>query len=203
MNNRPVCPNCDFLQVRCLCEHLCSINNQTKLIILQHPSEKKHPLNTVKLMKLCFKNIQIFVGENFTEHEELNLIIERNLKYVGLVYPDQNITSNAEKTDIRILILLDGTWKKTFKIYSLSKNLHSLPKISFLENVSSNYRIRSSSKSNTLSTLEAANLALELIEPSLKTYELNNLFDKMINFQIEKMGPEIFQKNYAKKKGSD
>jgi DTW domain-containing protein YfiP len=203
LNKRPVCPHCDFLKVRCLCEHLCSINNQTKLIILQHPSEKKHPLNTVKLMKLCFKNIQIFVGENFSQHKELNLIIEKNSKYIALVYPDQNINTNKEKADIRILILLDGTWKKTFKIYSLSTNLHTLPKISFLENVSSNYRIRSSSKSNTLSTLEAANLALKLIEPSLKTSELNNLFDKMINFQIEKMGPEIFQKNYDKKKGSD
>jgi len=154
-------------------------------------------------MKLCFKNIQIFVGENFSQHKELNLIIEKNSKYIALVYPDQNINTNKKKADIRILILLDGTWKKTFKIYSLSTNLHTLPKISFLENVSSNYRIRSSSKSNTLSTLEAANLALKLIEPSLKTSELNNLFDKMINFQIEKMGPEIFQKNYDKKKGSD
>ncbi len=105
--------------------------------------------------------------------------------------------------DIKVLILLDGTWKKTYKIFSLSKNLHTLPRITFQENASSKYRIRSTSKKNAVSTLEAANLALKLIEPTLKTNALNNLFEKMIDFQIEKMGQDTFQKNYGKKKGSD
>jgi DTW domain-containing protein YfiP len=78
-----------------------------------------------------------------------------------------------------------------------------LPRITFQENASSKYRIRSTSKKNAVSTLEAANLALKLIEPTLKTNALNNLFEKMIDFQIEKMGQDIFQKNYGKKKGSD
>ena len=203
MNKRPICPNCEFLKIRCLCSHKSIIDNKTQLIILQHPNEQKHPLNTVKLMKMCFINILILTGEDFTNDEELNLIIEKNLNSIALVYPDQDCSSKKEMKDIKVLILLDGTWKKTYKIFSLSKNLHTLPRITFQENASSKYRIRSTSKKNAVSTLEAANLALKLIEPTLKTNALNNLFEKMIDFQIEKMGQDIFQKNYGKKKGSD
>jgi DTW domain-containing protein YfiP len=154
-------------------------------------------------MKLCFKNITIFIGEDFTNHDELNLIIENNLDQIALLYPEEHTNKKHESSKLKTLIILDGTWRKTFKIFSLSSNLHTLPRVSFKENFESLYRIRNSTKRNSLSTLEATNLALKEIEPSLETGTLNHLFIKMINFQIEKMGDEIFHKNYSKKKGSD
>ena len=204
MNKRSTCPNCTFIKARCLCSYLTEINNRTRIIVLQHPSEKKHALNSVKLMSLCFNNIQIFTGENFSLHQEINDEINNNFSHVALLYPEQSPSAfKREPSDIRLLIVIDGTWKKAFKIYSLSVNLHSLPKISFFDKIKSSYRIRSSSKTNSLSSLEATNKALEKIEPDLDTKALTKLFEKMIDFQIEKMGEEIFTKNYDKKKGSD
>jgi DTW domain-containing protein YfiP len=94
------------------------------------------------------------------------------------------------------LILLDGTWKKAKKIFFSSTLLHSLPAFSLTPSKKSEYKIRSSQFEESLSTLEASTLALNILEPTLNCESLEYAFKKMIDFQIEKMGAETFEKNY-------
>lgn len=202
MNKRPICPNCDFILSRCICESLSSIDNQTELIILQYPSEKKHALNTVRLMIKSFKKISVFSGENFNDSEEFKNIITFN--QVALIFPsehsktlDDKIINNSKTTH---LILIDGPWKKAKKIYFSSNILHNLPCYKLNPSEKSKYIIRSSKFEDSLSTLEASIEALKIIEPVLDTSSLEKSFLKMINDQIEKMGSEILEKNYSKKK---
>lgn len=205
MSKREVCSDCGFILVRCLCESLESINNETELIILQHHSETKHALNTVTLMKKSFQKIHVLVGEDFSHQSTLNSLIGQNADSIALLFPNE--ASSLLKTDqpekkITHLILIDGTWKKAHKIFMLSKNLHSLPSFKLELTEPGLYQIRSSKLEHSLSTLEASIQALKILENKLDTTSLKKSFVKMIEFQIEKMGAETFSKNYQKKSGS-
>ncbi len=205
MNKRAICPDCEYILSRCLCSFISPILNQIELIILQHPSETKHALNTVKLMKKSFHKIKVFVGENFNDDQNLKKILEDKNVNSALIFPNEKATllTTEEKSKITHLILIDGSWNKAKKIFFSSTILHSLPSFSLNPNKESNYRIRSSKFEDSLSTLEASTLALSILEPELETNGIENAFVKMIDFQIEKMGEEIYRSNYLKKKSGD
>ena len=201
--SRSFCNECDFLKSRCLCDTLKSISNKIHLIVLQHPTETKHPLNTVRIMKKSFNEITVINGEDFTSDLRLNTLLCDPNNSVALLYPKDDSTLLGE-TFLPItpthLILIDGTWRKAKKIYMLSRNLHTLPSIRLAPVETSEYKIRKAPSSDSLSTLEAAVSALEVLEPKLDTKAATNSFKKMIDTQIEKMGRVVYQANYLDKK---
>ncbi len=201
--SRAFCPECEFLKTRCLCSVLKTLNNHLHLIVLQHPSEQKHPLNTVRIMKKSFAKMSLFIGEDFSQHEALNDLIAHPENNCALLYPEMNshiLNSDSKTLKISHLIILDGTWRKAKKIYSLSQNLHELSKLRLIPEATSDYRIRKTPNENALSTLEAAALALKYLEPKLDTHTLLESFHSMIDYQIKRMGREIYQSNYLDKK---
>lgn len=203
MPKRPECQKCGFILARCLCETLRPIANATHLIILQHPSESAHALGTVALMTKSFLNITLFIGEDFSEHQELNELIELHHKTLALIYPtdDCEVLKNDSTTPLSHplthLLFIDGTWKKARKIFQLSKNLHALKSFKLESTSRGLYQIRSTTIEHGFSTLEASLLALNILEKNLDTSSLLQSFKKMIDFQIEKMGEETFRKNYG------
>ncbi len=190
---------------RCLCEYLKPVNNSTQIIILQHPKESKHPLNTVKILTKSLVKIIIFSGEDFSQHQELNLILDNSENKVVLLFPeiDRQVKTSLDVATTTHLVLIDGPWRKAKKIYFLSRNLHSLQRLSLENSKISNYRIRQSHQKNGLSSLEASLEALKLIEPNLNTNSLELAFQKMIDFQIDKMGQAVFNANYIQKKSEE
>lgn len=206
--SRAFCNECDFLKSRCLCDWLQLENNSTHLVILQHPSETKHPLNTVRIMKKSFKNLSVFIGEDFSHDHRLNEILAHPKNSPALLYPgaesrvlgQSSSLSSSNENKITHLILIDGTWRKAKKIYLSSLNLQTLPALKLEETPASNYKIRQTSLSHALSTLEASVYALKLIEPKLDSSFALSAFEQMVEMQIEKMGREIYQNNYLNKK---
>lgn len=200
---RPQCPKCDFILERCLCAELRPIPNKTELIILQHPSEKSHALNTVKVMTKSFERLRLYIGENFDNERELTKLIKN--EKVALLFPEVNasILTSGTSAPFTHLILIDGSWRKAKKIFYSSSILHHLPRLSIKAEIKSQYRIRQSSFKNSLSTLEAATQALSVFEPELNCESALNAFNRMIDFQIEKMGRDVFEKNYQKKMGDE
>lgn len=201
--SRSFCPDCDFLKSRCLCDTLKVIPNNVHLIVLQHPTESKHPLNTVRIMKKSFKEMTVLVGEDFTSDLKLNTLLCDPKNECALLYPGDEATvlnADAPKKEITHLILLDGTWRKAKKIFMLSHNLHTLPSIKLAPETTSDYRIRKAPSDQSLSTLEASTMALQYLEPTLDTSAAILSFQKMVDFQIKKMGREIYQTNYLDKK---
>lgn len=195
---RAVCDRCQFILERCLCDQISPVFNKTSLIILQHPGEKKHALNTVKLMKKIFQQIHVFSGELFADDEKLHSLLESKKTALLFPGPDSQLLESSA-SDITQVILLDGTWKKAKKIYYLNPFLQSLPKMALKKETPSLYRIRQSSLEGGLSTLEAAVCALAVLEPELDCSSATNAFKSMIDFQIEKMGQTIFESHYKKK----
>ena len=201
------CLQCLKTKKACICEWITPISTEVELIILQHPTEAKRPLGTAKILSLSLVNCRIFIGENFTDHTELNTLLADEQYQHQVLFLDSSSqaissSSNQAKQKQRV-ILLDGTWKKAYKMWQLSTNLHSLPKVHLDTELSGNYRVRKAPKDNALSTAEAGYHVLSQLDgESGATKELDKFgsiltaFDNMIEFHISQMPEGVYQKNY-------
>lgn len=198
------CEQCGKAKKACICSWIQAIDAKTELWILQHPSEVKRAIGTARILTLSLPNARLWVGEDFSLHDELNALLYDMRRDVYLVYPGEGslpvsqLVARPQSTDkIRTLILLDGTWKKAYKMWQLSTNLHALPTVN-LDNVEQgNYRIRKSPKELGVSTVEAGYLALTALEGNSEKFTpLIDAFNQMIEYQIQQMPEGIFEKNY-------
>lgn len=170
---------------------------------MQHPSEVKRAIGTARILSLSLPNSRLWVGEDFSQHDELNQALAQTDRDIYVVYPGEGsvalseIATQSACQRKKVIILLDGTWKKAYKMWQLSTNLHHLPLVS-LDNVDmGNYRIRKSPKEQGVSTVEAGFLALSVLESAQTDLQpLLDTFDAMINFQIAQMPSGVFEKNY-------
>ncbi|WP_434359521.1 DTW domain-containing protein [Parasalinivibrio latis] len=197
------CPHCGKAKKACICQWITPVSNDIPVIVLQHPDEVSQPLGTARILNLSLEHCYLLVGEDFSQNEELEALLEKPEINWHLLYPADHATPAGElhitegrKTG---LILLDGTWRKAYKMFQLSTSLHPLPCISLGGIAPSNYRIRKSPKAEGLSTVEAACLALgELSGKPQDYYPMLETFNKMIDFQINQMPPGVYERHYGK-----
>lgn len=162
-------------------------------------------MGTARILSLSLENSVTFIGEDFSEHEELNLLLsDPNYQY-AILYPGESSVSveqlsesslNGTDKPKRRIILLDGTWKKAFKMWQVSSNLQQLVTVHLPKDLKGNYRIRKAPSENSLSTVEAGYHLLSLLQPHHEFAPLLSAFDRMIQFQIDQMPPGVFEKNY-------
>lgn len=192
-----------------MCAEIVQVTTDVNLIVLQHPKESKHPLNTANLAALCIPKIEIWISDDFNIHPELNSLLSSNTP-VYLLFPAQqamNLTTFTDNlrdmhshslTDVTFIVL-DGTWRKCRRILLSTPKLQELPCIQFDLIEQSNYRIRKIPNTNALSTIESIVELLGTLESNRTKFQpLLNVFNKMIDQQIEFMGKDVFQRNYKK-----
>jgi len=199
--------------VACFCHTITSLANQVKLVILQHPSEVKHAKGTAKIVELSLTNSEIMVGEDFSADEGFNALFNGSAKgqQVMLLYPQDNAMTphelkqqfeqpfkQADGTDkVKNLadvtiIVLDGSWKKAYKLYCLNRQLQTLPCIGINPSEQTNYRIRKSSRSDSLSTVEACYQLLTELEGENISFEpLLASFNFMVEQQLNSMPSDV------------
>lgn len=181
--NRVICHHCDYPQSVCICDLLCSVHSAQKIIILQHPSEVNHAKNSAKLIQLCVPNSEIWVGENPEDFSRLISWISAQQESACLVYPNDNskpleTTISRERCAPPALILLDATWRKAYKLWMNNPWLHTLPAWHFIHPPKSLYRIRKTSVTGGLSTLEALAYTLHFTQ-GIDTTPLLSTFTQM------------------------
>ncbi|NRA71190.1 MAG: DTW domain-containing protein [Gammaproteobacteria bacterium] len=201
MNKRARCPQCLRPPVACLCHTVTPIDNRTEIVILQHPSEVKHAKGTAKIAELSLRRCQVIVGENFNQNVEFQALFNEPSRQVMLLYPQDNAISpedvNTQVLNNLTIIVLDGSWKKAYKMYCLNPVLQQLPCIGIDVTNQSNYRIRKSSRSDSLSTVEACFELLTQLEGKQRSFEpLLKSFDAMVQFQIDSM-PDHVKSRYS------
>lgn len=195
------CEHCGRALKACVCGWITEVKSPIEVIILQHPTEVNQAKGTAKLIQLSMSNCKVFVGENFSNHNELNdLLAQPNTQNLILFPSDDSklITkpSPFEKKKIR-LILLDGTWKKAFKLFQLSENLHGLPQVHLSDDIEGRYTIRKAPRESALSTLEAAYHALTILDKEPKG--LIEAFDKMIEFQLQQVPEHLRERHFGER----
>jgi DTW domain-containing protein YfiP len=186
--SRTLCQQCERPTIACICDFICKIDNRTSVLILQHPSEVKQTKGTVALLSRSLSNCQVIVGEDFSQHDELNTILANHQAL--LLYPSaqaqvlSSATNEFDNTDVnqsrkslqpKLLIILDGTWKKAYRMFMLSHNLQAIAQVCLPDVLanSGQYLIRKVAKENALSSLEACCFALALLENELVENKLD------------------------------
>lgn len=178
--SRSLCTQCQRPSSACICSFIVKTENETSVLILQHPSEVKESKGTVALLQRSLTCCRVLIGENFSENLELNELL--SCHRVLLLFPggdakelsekyifDRNTNIEQDENSKTLLVILDGTWKKAYKIFMLSKNLHMLPQVCLPDVLANNgkYLIRKVAKKNALSSLEATCYALAILEGEL------------------------------------
>ncbi|MDH5483700.1 MAG: DTW domain-containing protein [Gammaproteobacteria bacterium] len=203
--SRPFCYQCYRASTACICGLIPTINNKTHITLLQHPTEATHSKGTAIIAQLYLENITTFVAEDFSQHTSLNKLLQQHNKSTAIVYPDHAASSlsdfnESQQKPVSNLIFIDATWRKAKKIWLTSPNLQQLPCIKLNINKASNYRIRKATDPGHLSTIEAMHHCLQHLEPASRGYDkLLFVFNKMIDFQIQKMGEDTYQNNHSPK----
>jgi len=199
--SREVCYTCHRAKVACLCARIEKHANPVNIIVLQHPDEVKNSKGSAIIAELGLKQYQAWVGEDFRQVKALNELIENASEEMLVLFPAKQAVdlkrNMSEKA--KYLIIIDASWRKARKIWETNKQLHKLKCVKLVTDRSSNYRIRKVPQQGYLSTIESIVEGLRVLDKSPGAYQpLLDLFYEMIDFQISKMGHEVYVKNYKK-----
>lgn len=191
------CECCLRPESHCLCALIPHLDSRTRLLVLQHPSEVNHALNTGRLATLGLNNAQLLVGEVF---DDLAQWLNPPGYQARLLFPGegaQPLVADRADTLPTLLVIPDGTWRKARKLLHLNPLLAALPRVTLGDVPVSRYRLRKAPGPDALSTLEAITHALEILEAPTSFASLLTPFDAMIDRQIEAMGSETYQRNHV------
>lgn len=195
--SRVRCERCHRPANHCLCSLIPRLDSRTRVLILQHPSEVNHALNTARFAALGLTNVQCEVGEVF---DHLDAWLNLAGYQPRLLFPGEGATllepGGAETSPV-LLVVPDGTWRKARKLLHLNPSLAALPRVTLNNAPTSRYRLRKAPGPDALSTLEAIVHALHTLEPQEAFDALLRPFDALIEGQIEAMGAETFRRNHG------
>lgn len=199
ITTRPTCTRCTRPQSHCLCAQIPCLPNQSQVLVLQHPDESKHPLNTARLAVLGLQQAQLWIGERF---EALPVLLER-MEQVCVLFPAKahHVCQPLCAWDTSVpslLIVPDGTWRQVRKIIHANPILERLPHLSLPLAEPSAYRVRRAREAAAVSTIEAITRALQILEPEQNFSPLLKPFQTMVEQQIQAMGAEVYARNYQK-----
>ena len=110
-----------------------------------------------------------------------NIINDKNNSCYVLYPGNDSIKLNhqsIQKEDKKnVIFIIDSTWPCSNKILAVSKNIRALPKVSFVHDKSSEYKIKTQPNEYCLSTIESTLCILEL----LNKHKIENIPEKSIN----------------------
>lgn len=196
--SRPRCERCLRPLAQCLCALIPSLASRTRVVLLQHPSETRHALNTARLAALGLVNAELRIGEVFDDLAEL--LTTPGYRPV-LLFPGEQaqvLTAYGEASGIPLLLIVpDGTWRKARKLLYLNPLLESLPRVTLADVQPSRYRLRKAPEPGAVSTLEAIVQALNVLEAPVLFDTLLRPFEALIEGQISAMGSETFTRNHG------
>jgi len=198
--SRNQCARCLRPQTHCLCALIPSLDSRTRVLLLQHPSEVNHALNTARLAALGLTNAELIVGEVF---EDLPTLLNRPGYQARLLFPADDAQPlqayAAERESLPLLLVVpDGTWRKARKLLHLNPLLAALPRVTLAEGAVSRYRLRKAPGPGALSTVEAIVQALQTLEAPLSFEPLLRPFEALIEGQIAAMGEQTYRRNHLK-----
>lgn len=194
---RPRCARCARPASHCLCAYITVVPNRTRILILQHPDEQKHPLNTARLAVLGLQRAELLVGEHFPQ---LSGIIAA-AGSASLLFPAkdgaqlQPLAATPQGMPA-LLIVPDGTWRKARKIVYANPVLGALPHISLPAGEPSRYRVRKAREPAAVSTIEAIVRTLSILEPEHDFEPVLKPFEVLVEQQIRAMGAELYRRHY-------
>lgn len=199
---RQKCNDCGFSHRMCICAFRANVQPSHRVIILQHPSEVKSAKGTVQLLPLVMPSIEIYVGESELDFAPIAAEIKQNTTNTYVVYPSENaqgveslIRINTDKhqhdtaqNSVKpaagmTLIFLDGTWRKTLRMWCVNPWLQCLPQLTFNSVPKGEYLIRKAKREDSLSTIETVYYLLRQLD-EVDVSPILKIFQQRISMQL-------------------
>lgn len=181
-----------------MCGFTNPIETNTRFVILIHPMEFKKVKNgTGILTHLQLTNSEVIVDLDFTENTRVNELLGDPESECFILYPGKssiNVSAQESKARFkgdkeRVVFILDATWPCAKKMIKLSKNLQTLPFISFENDQKSQFTIKQQPHQLCLSTIESVKKVIDdfnaLGLENAATDSFLRPFEKMVDYQIE------------------
>jgi DTW domain-containing protein YfiP len=162
------------------------VENRIPVVILQHPRERTHPFNTVRLAELGLGRVEVHIDYAGCLRRDPAPL--GDLDGCALLYPTpgaRDVTTLAPSEVPRRLLVIDGTWHHARTLYRDIPVLQSLPHLTLPSHLRSAFQIRQQPNIHCLSTIEAVVFALQALEPETQGLEaLLESFDVMQRRQL-------------------
>lgn len=180
---RPTCYRCLRPRPCCVCASIQPIDNRTRVLIVQHPRERRHPFGTARLARLGLRRVDVHVAER----DGSTRTPPGLLPGTALLYPAPGAPCLGTLPEPpRALVVLDGTWSTVSTLRRASPWLATLPAVALAPSQPGRYRIRKAPRPAVqLSTIEAIVGALQQLEPDTPgLIGLLDAFERMVDQQL-------------------
>ena len=196
------CPRCLKPRALCVCADITPVRNRTSVLILQHPQEQDRSLGTARIASLQLQKVTLKIGLSWPSLAAA-LARPADPKRWAVVYlgsaapaelaPEREVLvldrkgqpvadPDAELREVEGIVLLDGTWSQAKTLWWRNPWVLKAKRIVLNPSQPSRYGlIRREPRRDSLSTLEAAGLALARIEgkPEIES-QLVASFERML-----------------------
>ena len=188
LESREMCWRCRRPMRVCYCAAVRRIETRTRVVILQHPRESDVPINTARIAELSLSSATLHVGLDFSTDRAFLAAIGNPQAPPILLYPGEGAKDLAHEPPSGpvTLVVIDGTWWQASKLFKLNPLLQQLPCYGLAPTEESRYRIRKEPEAHCLSTIEALEAALSVLEGKPEGLpELLEPFDAMVETQLD------------------
>lgn len=194
--------------VACYCAHVTSIPTRTRVVVLQHPRERRKAIGTARIAASCLPSAEILVGFEFEHDLRARSLLADPEAPAVLLYPStdaRDLKTDPPKGPVT-LVVLDGTWNQAASLLRHNPWLQSLPKVAFEPDRPSEYRIRREPREDYVSTIEAMVHALGFLEEGdpARFQALMAPFRAMVDVQLgfaARVGEPRWRKIHRKPRG--
>lgn len=193
------CARCQRPASHCLCTQVAPVPSRTHVLVLQHPEEARHPLNTARLAVLGLPNAELLVGEQFAQLD--GMVASAAQAWLLFPGPAASLPQPLGRGGAgggELLIVPDGTWRMARRIIQANPVLGLLPRLSLPAGEPSAYRVRRAREPAAVATIEAIVRTLAILEPWQDFQPVLKPFHALVEQQIQAMGEDVFRRNHMR-----
>lgn len=184
---RPTCARCLRPTSVCVCSRLPALAPRTRVLIVQHPKERRVAIGTAAMAARCLAGASVVVGTRVDDHPKVAEALGDPSRPPVLLWPgpDAQDLATAPPAGPVTLVVVDGTWSTAKGLLRGNPRLAALRKVRLAPASPSEYRIRREPRAECLSTLEAIATALGVLEGDPAPYrEMLVPFRAMVDAQL-------------------
>lgn len=183
---RATCYRCFRPESLCYCDVLQRVSNKTRVVVVQHPREQFHPLNTARIAEYSLRSSVVL--RHRPEEMSQALRQARVSDEAAILFPSpdaEELETMPPELFPSEIIVVDGTWSHAKTLLRDVPELRRFRRLRFTPSLPSTYRIRKEPRADYLSTIESIAYVLRHVEPETEGLDhLLQSFSEMIDRNI-------------------
>jgi DTW domain-containing protein len=156
------CKRCWVKQPHCVCGEVPRLTPRTEVLVVRHQREGWKSTGTARIAALALPGLACLEYGDDAQPAQ-GALTPALLEGAALVFPAE-AAPPCDPATVRRLVVLDGTWRQTRRMYRRLPALHALPVLALPPRAAPALQLRHSTFEEGRSTLEAIADALGLVE---------------------------------------